>query len=173
LSRREIIEAQRAEKRATLLGGIEKGSLVKGVVKNLTDFGAFIDLDGLDGLLHITDISWSRLNHPSEVLKIGQELEVMVLDIDREKERVSLGLKQQTSNPWEKLSEKYPVGTKIKGKITSLVPYGAFVELEPGIEGLIHVSEISWTKRIARPSDVLATSQEVEAQVIDINTQVQ
>lgn len=173
LSRREIIEAQRAEKRASLLSGIEKGSKVKGIVKNLTDFGAFIDLDGLDGLLHITDISWSRLNHPSEVLKIGQEILVMVLDIDREKERVSLGLKQQTSNPWEKLAEKYPVGTKIKGKITSLVPYGAFVELEAGIEGLIHVSEISWTKRVARPSDVLSTGQEVEAQVTELNTEEQ
>jgi small subunit ribosomal protein S1 len=169
LSRRELIEAERAEKRAKLLGQIDKGSTVKGTVKNLTDFGAFIDLDGLDGLLHITDISWSRVNHPSEVLKIGQELEVMVLDIDREKERVSLGLKQRTANPWESLVDKYPLNGKVRGKITNLVPYGAFVELEPGIEGLIHVSEISWTKRIARPSDVLTIGQEVEALVTDIN----
>jgi small subunit ribosomal protein S1 len=169
LSRRELIEAERAEKRSKLLGQIDKGSTVKGVVKNLTDFGAFIDLDGLDGLLHITDISWSRVNHPSEVLKIGQEIEVIVLDIDREKERVSLGLKQRTNNPWESLVDKYPLNGKIKGKITNLVPYGAFVELEPGIEGLIHVSEISWTKRIARPSDVLTVGQEVEALVTDIN----
>jgi small subunit ribosomal protein S1 len=169
LSRRELIEAERAEKRAKLLSQIDKGSIVKGTVKNLTDFGAFIDLDGLDGLLHITDISWSRINHPSEVLKIGQEVEVMVLDIDREKERVSLGLKQRTANPWETLADKYPLNAKVRGKITNLVPYGAFVELEPGIEGLIHVSEISWTKRIARPSDVLTVGQEVEALVTDIN----
>jgi len=169
LSRREIIEAERAEKRAKLLGSIEKGSLVKGVIKNITDFGAFIDLDGLDGLLHITDISWSRLNHPSEILKIGQEIEVLVLEIDREKERVSLGLKQRSENPWEKIAEKFPVGFRLKGKVTSLVPYGAFVELEPGVEGLIHVSEISWTKRIARPSDVLSTGQEVDVAVTEVN----
>lgn len=173
LSRRELIEAERAEKRSKLLGQIDKGSVVKGVIKNLTDFGAFIDLDGLDGLLHITDISWSRISHPSEMLKIGQELEVVVLDIDREKERVSLGLKQRTDNPWEKLVDKYPLNAKIHGKITNLVPYGAFVELEPGIEGLIHVSEISWTKRIARPSDVLAVGQEVDALVTDINKEEQ
>jgi small subunit ribosomal protein S1 len=169
LSRREIIEAERAEKRAKLMGSIEKGSIITGVIKNITDFGAFIDLDGLDGLLHITDISWSRLNHPSEVLKIGQEVNVMVLEIDREKERVSLGLKQQTENPWEKIAEKYPIGTKIKGKVTTLVPYGAFVELEKGIEGLIHVSEISWTKRIARPNEVLEVGQEVEVSVTEVN----
>ncbi len=161
LSRRELIEAERAEKRSKLLSGIEKGSTVKGTVKNITDFGAFIDLDGLDGLLHITDMSWSRLNHPSELLKVGQEIEVLVLDIDREKERVSLGLKQKTDNPWDKIAEKYPVNLKVKGKVTNLVPYGAFVELEPGIEGLVHVSELSWTKRIARPADVLTQGQEL------------
>ncbi|MEM6821562.1 MAG: 30S ribosomal protein S1 [Verrucomicrobiota bacterium] len=169
VSRREIIEEERAEKRSQLLSGIDKGSVVKGIIKNITDFGAFIDLDGLDGLLHITDISWGRINHPSEQLTVGQEIEVMVLDIDREKERVSLGLKQRFNNPWEKIAEEYPVDSKVSGKITSLVPYGAFVELEPGIEGLIHVSEISWTKRIARPSDVLETGQEVAALVTDIN----
>jgi small subunit ribosomal protein S1 len=173
LSRRELVEAERAEKRAKLLGQIDKGSVVKGTVKNLTDFGAFIDLDGLDGLLHITDISWGRLNHPSDMLKIGQELEVMVLDIDRQKERVSLGLKQRTDNPWEKIGDKYPVGKEITGKITSLVPYGAFVELEPGIEGLIHVSELSWTKRVARPSDVLQIGQEVKAVVTEVNKEEQ
>ena len=173
LSRRELIEAERAEKRAKLLGGIEKGSTVKGTVKNITDFGAFIDLDGLDGLLHITDMSWSRLNHPSEMLKVGQEVEVLVLDIDREKERVSLGLKQKTSNPWDKIAEKYPVNMKVKGKITNLVPYGAFVELEPGIEGLVHVSELSWTKRIARPADVLSVGQEVEAVVLGVSKEDQ
>lgn len=173
LSRREIIEAERAAKRANLLENIDKGSTVKGVVKNITDFGAFIDLDGLDGLLHITDISWGRINHPSEQLTIGQEVEVMVLEIDREKERVSLGLKQRYDNPWEKIADNYPVDSEVSGKITTLVPYGAFVELEPGIEGLIHVSEISWTKRVARPSDVLETGQEVKAKVTDINLEEQ
>jgi small subunit ribosomal protein S1 len=173
LSRRELIEAERAEKRSKLLSGIEKGGTVKGTVKNITDFGAFIDLDGLDGLLHITDMSWSRLNHPSEMLKVGQEVEVLVLDIDREKERVSLGLKQKTSNPWDKIAEKYPVNMKVKGKVTNLVPYGAFVELEPGIEGLVHVSELSWTKRIARPADVLTQGQEVEAIVLGVSKEDQ
>lgn len=169
LSRREIIEEERTAKRSKLMAEIDKGSLVKGVVKNITDFGAFIDLDGLDGLLHITDISWGRINHPSEQLSVGQEVEVMVLEIDREKERISLGLKQRYDNPWEKIVETYPVDTEVTGKVTTLVPYGAFVELEPGIEGLIHISEISWTKRVARPSDVLETGQEVRAKVTDIN----
>jgi small subunit ribosomal protein S1 len=173
LSRRELIEAERAEKRSKLLGGIEKGGTVKGIVKNITDFGAFIDLDGLDGLLHITDMSWSRLNHPSEMLKVGQEIEVLVLDIDREKERVSLGLKQKTANPWDQIAEKYPVNLKVKGKVTNLVPYGAFVELEPGIEGLVHVSELSWTKRIARPADVLTQGQEIEAVVLGVSKEDQ
>jgi len=173
LSRRELIEAERAEKRSKLLGGIEKGGTVKGIVKNITDFGAFIDLDGLDGLLHITDMSWSRLNHPSEMLKVGQEIEVLVLDIDRDKERVSLGLKQKTDNPWDKIAEKYPVNLKVKGKVTNLVPYGAFVELEPGIEGLVHVSELSWTKRIARPADVLSQGQEIEAVVLGVSKEDQ
>jgi small subunit ribosomal protein S1 len=173
LSRRELIEAERAEKRSKLLSGIEKGGTVKGTVKNITDFGAFIDLDGLDGLLHITDMSWSRLNHPGEMLKVGQEVEVLVLDIDREKERVSLGLKQKTANPWDQIAEKYPVNLKVKGKVTNLVPYGAFVELEPGIEGLVHVSELSWTKRIARPADVLTQGQEIEAVVLGVSKEDQ
>jgi small subunit ribosomal protein S1 len=173
LSRRELIEAERAEKRSKLLNGIDKGGIVKGTVKNITDFGAFIDLDGLDGLLHITDMSWSRLNHPSEMLKVGQEIEVLVLDIDREKERVSLGLKQKTMNPWDQIAEKYPVNMKVKGKVTNLVPYGAFVELEPGIEGLVHVSELSWTKRIARPADVLTQGQEIEAVVLGVSKEDQ
>jgi len=173
LSRRELIEAERADKRSKLLGGIEKGGTVKGIVKNITDFGAFIDLDGLDGLLHITDMSWSRLTHPSEMLKVGQEIEVLVLDIDREKERVSLGLKQKTMNPWDQIAEKYPVNMKVKGKVTNLVPYGAFVELEPGIEGLVHVSELSWTKRIARPADVLTQGQEIEAVVLGVSKEDQ
>jgi small subunit ribosomal protein S1 len=173
LSRREIIEEERAEKRAKLLSQLEKGALVEGTVKNLTDFGAFIDLDGLDGLLHITDMSWGRIQHPSEMLTIGQKITVTVLEVDREKERVSLGLKQQTENPWDKIAEKYPVNLKVHGKITSLVPYGAFVELEAGVEGLIHVSELSWTKRIARPSDVLSIGQEVDAIVIGVSKEEQ
>ena len=145
LSRRELIEQERAEKRQKFLDGVKIGSTVRGTVKNLTDFGAFIDLDGMDGLLHITDMTWGRLGHPSELLKVGQELEVVVLDINKEKERVSLGLKQTQKNPWDKIEERFPIGTNVKGKITNLVPYGAFVELEEGVEGLIHVSELSWT----------------------------
>src|SRR5436189_4708644 len=169
LSRRELIEQERAEKRAKFMETIKIGSTVKGVVKNLTDFGAFIDLDGMDGLLHITDMTWGRLGHPSELVKVGQELDVLVLDINKEKERVSLGLKQTQKNPWEETEGRFPVGSKVKGKITNLVPYGAFVELEEGVEGLIHVSELSWTKRITRPSDVLTVGQELEAVVLGVN----
>ncbi|MEQ1851673.1 MAG: 30S ribosomal protein S1, partial [Chthoniobacteraceae bacterium] len=169
LSRREIIEAERAEKRNAFMASRKAGDIVKGVVKNLTDFGAFVDLDGMDGLLHITDITWSRLNHPSEMLKVGQELDVMVLEINKDKERVSLGLKQTQKNPWDRIEERFAVGAKVKGKVTNLMPYGAFVELEEGVEGLIHVSELSWTKRIARPSDVLTLGQEIEAVVLGVN----
>ncbi|KIE58301.1 30S ribosomal protein S1 [Methylacidiphilum kamchatkense Kam1] len=169
LSRREIVEAERNQKRLQFLEKVHVGDLVKGVVKNVTDFGAFIDLDGIDGLIHITDMSWGRINHPSEILKVGQEIEVVVIDVDREKERVSLGLKQKTPNPWENIEEKYPVGTKVKGKVVNLAPYGAFIELEPGIEGLVHISEISWTQKITKPSEVLSMGQEVEAMVLDIN----
>ncbi len=169
LSRREIIEAERSEKRQRFLETIKVGDTVKGAVKNLTDFGAFIDLDGMDGLLHITDMTWGRLGHPSELLKVGQELEVLVLDINKEKERVSLGLKQTQKNPWDQTEARFPVGSKVKGTVTNLVPYGAFVAIEEGVEGLIHVSELSWTKRIARPSDVLSVGQEVEAIVLGIN----
>ncbi len=169
LSRRELIEAERGDKRAKLLADMVPGDIRKGIVKNLTDFGAFIDLNGLDGLLHITDMSWGRLGHPSEILKVGQELDVVVLDVNKEKERVSLGLKQKLANPWDSIETKFPIGTKVKGKVVSLVPYGAFVQLEPGVEGLIHVTELSWTKRIAKPSDVLKQDQEVEAIVLGIN----
>lgn len=169
LSRRELIEQERAERRVQFLSTVKVGDKVKGVIKNITEFGAFIDLNGIDGLLHVTDISWSRINHPSEVLSIGQEVEVVVLDINREKERVSLGLKQGQPNPWENIAERYPIGSRVKGKVTSLMPYGAFVQIEEGVEGLIHVSELSWTKRIARPSDVLQLGQEVEAMVLGIN----
>ena len=169
LSRREIIEQERSEKRQKFLESVNVGDRVVGTVKNLTDFGAFIDLDGMDGLLHITDMTWGRLGHPSEMVKVGQQLEVVVLDINKEKERVSLGLKQTQRNPWDQIEERFPAGQKVKGKITNLVPYGAFVELEEGVEGLIHVSELSWTKRIMRPSDILSVGQEVEAVVLGVN----
>ncbi len=169
LSRRELIEQERNEKRSRLLSEMTPGDIRKGTVKNITDFGAFIDLNGLDGLLHITDMSWGRIGHPSEILKVGQDIDVVVLDINREKERVSLGLKQKLTNPWEQIESKYTVGTKVKGRVVNLVPYGAFVELEPGVEGLVHVTELSWTKRIAKPSDVLKVDQELEAVVLGIN----
>jgi len=173
LSRRELIEQERTERRAKLLAEMMPGDIRKGTVKNLTDFGAFIDLNGLDGLLHITDMSWGRIGHPSEMLKVGQELDVVVLDINREKERVSLGLKQKMANPWDAIESKYPVGAKVKGKVVNLVHYGAFVELEPGVEGLVHVTELSWTKRVAKPSDVLKQGQELEAIVLGINREEQ
>ena len=169
LSRRELIEAERAGRRAKLFAEMTPGDIRKGTVKNLTDFGAFIDLNGLDGLLHITDMSWGRIGHPSEILKVGQEIDVVVLDVNKEKERVSLGLKQKLANPWEAIEGKFPIGTKVKGKVVNLVAYGAFIELEPGVEGLVHVTELSWTKRIAKPSDVLKPGQEVEAIVLGIN----
>ena len=173
LSRRELIEAERNEKRGKLLGEMVPGDIRKGTVKNITDFGAFIDLNGIDGLLHITDMSWGRIGHPSELLKVGQEIDVVVLDVNKEKERVSLGLKQKLSNPWDNIESKFPVGAKVKGKVVSLVPYGAFVQLEPGVEGLIHVTELSWTKRIAKPGDVLKQDQEIEAIVLGINREEQ
>jgi small subunit ribosomal protein S1 len=173
LSRRELIEQQRNDKRSKLLTEMTPGDIRKGTVKNITDFGAFIDLNGIDGLLHITDMSWGRIGHPSEILKVGQDIDVVVLDINKEKERVSLGLKQKLANPWENIDAKYQVGTKVKGRVVNLVPYGAFVELEPGVEGLVHVTELSWTKRIAKPSDVLKADQEIEAIVLGINREEQ
>ncbi len=173
LSRREVIEQERSEKRQKFMEGVNVGDRVTGTVKNITDFGAFIDLDGMDGLLHVTDMTWGRLGHPSELLKVGQQLEVVVLDINKEKERVSLGLKQTQKNPWDQIEERFPAGQRIKGKITNLVPYGAFVEIEEGVEGLIHVSELSWTKRIMRPSDILSVGQEVEAVVLGVNKEEQ
>jgi small subunit ribosomal protein S1 len=169
LSRRELIEQERTERRQKLLTDMVPGDIRKGTVKNITDFGAFIDLNGIDGLLHITDMSWGRIGHPSELLKVGQDLDVVVLDVNKEKERVSLGLKQKMTNPWSTIETKFPVGAKVKGKVVNLVPYGAFVELEPGVEGLVHVTELSWTKRVAKPSDVLKPDQEIEAVVLGIN----
>ncbi len=173
LSRRELIEQERTERRQKLLSEMTPGDIRKGTVKNITDFGAFIDLNGIDGLLHITDMSWGRIGHPSEVLKVGQDIDVVVLDINREKERVSLGLKQKMANPWDSIEAKFPIGAKVKGKVVNLVPYGAFVELEPGVEGLVHVTELSWTKRIAKPADVLKQDQEIEAVVLGINREEQ
>ncbi|OPZ75173.1 MAG: 30S ribosomal protein S1 [Verrucomicrobia bacterium ADurb.Bin474] len=168
VSRRELIEEQRAAKRRQLLEEVKPGDRRRGVVKNTTDYGAFIDLDGLDGLLHITDMSWGRISHPNEMVKTGEEIEVMIIEVDRDKERVSLGLKQLSSNPWDKIDEKYPVGAKVTGKVVNLVQYGAFVELEEGVEGLVHVTEMSWTKRVNKPSEILKIGQEVDAVVLGI-----
>lgn len=173
LSRREVIEAERADQRQRFLETVKEGDKVEGLVKNITDFGAFVDLRGMDGLLHITDMSWGRVNHPSEMLHIGQSLEVVILEVDREKERVSLGLKQMTDNPWADIERKYPINSQVKGRVTKLLPYGAFVELERGVEGLVHVSELSWVKRITRPSDVLKLDQEIEAVVLSISVKEQ
>lgn len=169
VSRRELLEASRKDRRSQLLKDMEVNQIRKGVVKNITDFGAFIDLGGIDGLLHITDMSWGRISHPSEMLEIGQEVEVMILDIDYDKERVSLGLKQKTKNPWDEVETKYPVGSTVKGRIVNIMPYGAFVEIEQGVEGLIHVSEMSWTKRVTKAGDIVSVGEEVEAVVLDID----
>ena len=169
VSRRELLEASRKDRRSQLLKDMEVNQIRKGIVKNITDFGAFIDLGGIDGLLHITDMSWGRISHPSEMLEIGQEVEVMILDIDYDKERVSLGLKQKTKNPWDEVETKYPVGSTVKGRIVNIMPYGAFVEIEQGVEGLIHVSEMSWTKRVTKAGDIVSVGEEVEAVVLDID----
>ncbi len=168
ISRRELIEEQRLEKRRKLLEDIKPGDLCRGSVKNITDYGAFIDLDGLDGLLHITDMSWGRISHPSEMLKVGEEIEVMIIEVDRDRERVSLGLKQTTDNPWDGIEDRYPVNARVRGKVVNLVPYGAFVELEEGVEGLVHVTELSWVKRISKPNEVLKVGDEIEAVVLGI-----
>ena len=173
VSRRELIKGTMAEKRAELLGSLQKGEVRKGRVKNITDFGAFIDLDGIDGLLHITDMSWGRVKHPSEVLKVGQELDVMVLDVDRDRERISLGLKQTTDNPWNTIQDQFPVGSRVSGKVVNLAAYGAFVEIAPGIEGLVHISEFSWTKRVARASDMLNVGDEVNVVVLSVDVENQ
>ena len=169
VSRRELLEESRKDMRAQFLKEMKVGELRKGKVKNITDFGAFIDLGGVDGLLHITDMSWGRITNPKEMLEVGQEIEVMVLDIDFAKERVSLGLKQKSANPWDEVETKYPVGTTVKGHVVNIMPYGAFVEIEQGVEGLIHVSEMSWTKRITKASDVVSTGEEVEAVILEVN----
>lgn len=169
VSRRALIEAERAEKKAQLLENIEVGQRRKGVVKNIADFGAFVDLGGIDGLLHITDMSWGRINHPSEVVSIDQELEVQILHIDHEKEKIALGLKQLTPSPWENVEEKYSIDARIKGKVVNVMSYGAFVKLEEGIEGLVHISEMSWTRRISHPSEMVQPDDEIEVVVLNIN----
>lgn len=171
VSRRELIEESRRDSRRKILAEIQVGQVRKGGVKNITDFGAFIDLDGIDGLLHVTDMTWGRINHPSEILKVGDEVEVMILEVDLEKERISLGLKQIQDNPWEDIESRYPIGGRVHGKVVNLAPYGAFVELEQGIEGLVHVSEMSWTKRIQRAADVLNVGDEVDAVILSVSTE--
>jgi small subunit ribosomal protein S1 len=173
LSRRDLIDEQRKELKQKLLQEIRPGQIRSGVVKNITDFGAFVDLNGMDGLLHITDMSWGRINHPSEVVEVGQELEVFVLDVNLEKERISLGLKQKQQNPWDEIELKYPKDARVRGKVVNLLPYGAFVQLEEGVEGLVHVSEISWTKRLARAADALNVGDEVEAVVLEVSPENQ
>lgn len=168
VSRRELLEEERSSKKAELLENIQEGEVRKGIVKNITDFGVFLDLDGIDGLLHITDMTWKRIKHPSEMVQLNDELEVMILHIDREKGRVALGLKQKETNPWEEIEDRYPPGTKVSGKIVNLVPYGAFIEIEPGIEGLIHVSEMSWVKNVTDPSEIVNKGDELEAIVLSV-----
>ena len=169
VSRRAILEESRAEARADLMDDLKEGAILKGDVKNITDYGAFIDLGGIDGLLHVTDISWKRVNHPSEALTVGQNVEVQVIRINEENGRISLGMKQLEADPWEAMEAKFAVGTKLSGRITNITDYGAFVELEDGIEGLVHVSEMSWTKKNTHPSKLVSTSEEVEIMVLDID----
>ena len=173
VSRRELVEEQRIEKRRNLLDKVKPGDRQRGQVKNITDYGAFVDLDGLDGLLHITDMSWGRIQHPSEMLKQGEEIEVVIIEIDRDRERVSLGLKQLHENPWDQIEAKYPMGAQVSGKVVNLVPYGAFIELEEGVEGLVHVTELSWTKRITKPGEVLKVGEEIKAVVLGIQKEEQ
>ena len=169
VSRRTVLEETRAEQRHELVQNLEEGQVIDGAVKNITDYGAFVDLGGIDGLLHVTDIAWRRVNHPSEVLNIGQQVKVKIIKINHETHRISLGMKQLLDDPWQGIEAKYPVGTRFKGRVTNITDYGAFVELEPGIEGLIHVSEMSWTKKNVHPGKIVSTSQEVEVQVLEVD----
>jgi len=169
VSRRTVLEETRAEQRSELVQSLEEGQIIDGVVKNITDYGAFVDLGGIDGLLHVTDIAWRRINHPSEVLSIGQTVKVQIIRVNHETHRISLGMKQLEADPWEGIEAKYPVGAKLKGRVTNITDYGAFVELEPGIEGLIHVSEMSWTKKNVHPGKIVSTSQEVEVMILEVD----
>jgi len=169
VSRRVLLEETRDKKRQTTLSTLKEGQLIQGTVKNITDYGAFIDLGGIDGLLHITDMSWGRVSHPSEMFTVGDRVEVTVLKYDRETGRISLGLKQKTADPWTNVANKYPVGARIKGRVVSLTDYGAFVEIEPGVEGLVHVSEMSWTHEVRHPSRVVSIGDQVEAAVLNVD----
>jgi small subunit ribosomal protein S1 len=173
VSRRKLIEEERKSSKEKILAEIEVGQLRKGVVKNIADFGVFVDLGGVDGLLHISDLSWGRISHPSEVVQLDQEIEAVVIGMDKENERISLGLKQKTSSPWESVEQRYPVGVKVKGKVVNVMNYGAFIRLEDGIEGLVHISEMSWTKRLAHPSEMLNLGDEVEVVVLSVNKEKQ
>ncbi|RIY02647.1 30S ribosomal protein S1 [Aureimonas flava] len=169
VSRRTVLEESRAEQRSEIVQNLEEGQIVDGVVKNITDYGAFVDLGGIDGLLHVTDMAWRRVNHPTEILQIGQSVKVQIIRINQETHRISLGMKQLEADPWEGIGVKYPMGVKVSGRVTNITDYGAFVELEPGIEGLIHVSEMSWTKKNVHPGKILSTSQEVEVVVLEVD----
>ncbi|MDO8353766.1 MAG: 30S ribosomal protein S1, partial [Aestuariivirga sp.] len=170
VSRRAIMEETRAEQRSELVQNLAEGQVVDGVVKNITDYGAFVDLGGIDGLLHVTDIAWKRVNHPSDVLTVGQTMKVQIVRINPETQRISLGMKQLDKDPWELVSGKYPIGSRVRGKVTNITDYGAFIELEDGIEGLVHVSEMSWTKKNVHPGKILSTTEEVEVQVLEIDS---
>jgi small subunit ribosomal protein S1 len=169
VSRRAVLEESRAEQRAEIVGKLSEGDVVDGVVKNITDYGAFVDLGGVDGLLHVTDMAWRRVNHPSEILNIGETLKVQVVKVNKETQRISLGMKQLQADPWDGVEGKYPVSAKFTGRVTNITDYGAFVELEPGVEGLVHVSEMSWTKKNVHPGKIVSTSQEVEVMVLDVD----
>ncbi|HEY8565513.1 MAG TPA: 30S ribosomal protein S1 [Beijerinckiaceae bacterium] len=169
VSRRTVLEESRAEQRSELVANLEEGQVIDGVVKNITEYGAFVDLGGIDGLLHVTDMAWRRVNHPSEVVTIGQTVKVKIIKINHETHRISLGIKQLLADPWEGIAARYPVNAKLKGRVTNITDYGAFVELEPGIEGLIHVSEMSWTKKNVHPGKIVSTSQEVEVQILEVD----
>ena len=169
VSRRAVLEETRAEQRNELVANLREGQVVEGVVKNITDYGAFVDLGGVDGLLHVTDMAWRRVNHPTEVLKIGETVKVQIIKVNQETQRISLGMKQLEADPWDGVAAKYPVGAKLKGRVTNITDYGAFVELEPGVEGLVHVSEMSWVKKNVHPGKIVSTSQEVEVMVLEVD----
>ncbi|MDF1601013.1 30S ribosomal protein S1 [Mesorhizobium sp. YIM 152430] len=171
VSRRTVLEESRAEQRSEIVQNLEEGQVVEGVVKNITDYGAFVDLGGIDGLLHVTDMAWRRVNHPTEILSIGQTVKVQIIRINQETHRISLGMKQLEADPWEGIGTRYPIGKRVTGKVTNITDYGAFVELEPGIEGLIHVSEMSWTKKNVHPGKILSTTQEVDVVVLEVDPQ--
>ncbi|MEM7506528.1 MAG: 30S ribosomal protein S1 [Pseudomonadota bacterium] len=170
VSRRAVLEESRAEQRAEIVGKLKEGDVVDGVVKNVTDYGAFVDLGGVDGLLHVTDMAWRRVNHPSEIVQIGETVKVQVVKVNKETQRISLGMKQMQDDPWNTVAVNYPIGAKFTGRVTNITDYGAFVELEPGVEGLVHVSEMSWTKKNVHPGKIVSTSQEVEVMVLDVDS---